>query len=141
MNAKAVITKSTQMTPALFEKLACPCCGWQNDHGRVPMMHLIDNIQDAIRILELHGQENVAFKVHSAWRCEKHNRKAGGGKHSQHTVNAAIDGHFEADDFPIYILSREVIECLHDFRLGGGVGYYRWGLHLDVRGKRVRWSA
>lgn len=137
MKNLTTITKSTQMTPSLFEKLRCPCCGYEAN--RRSMMSIIDNIQDAIRILELHGRERVVFKVHSGWRCPKHNKEVGGGPNSQHVKSAALDGHFETEGTTRILVAKAVLECLHELRLGGGIGTYNWGFHIDVRGKRARW--
>ncbi len=74
----------------------------------------------------------------SGCRCPKHNREVGGARESLHTQGRAADvmvfGKLENLDLGD-------VKALGLFRLGfGGVGIYRWGLHLDMRKKKTVWK-
>lgn len=86
--------------------------------------------------------------IGSGYRTPEWNRKQGGATKSQHAQGKAIDLHVPAGG-PSWTLA------LADFHgkarmfarmepLVGGLGLYRWGVHLDVRtraaGRLVVWS-
>ena len=62
-------------------------------------------------------------------------------RHSQHFKGNAVDFHFETE----VSLKEQVVrllEILDILQVGNrvGLGVYRWGFHLDVRGTKARWG-
>ena len=84
------------------------------------------------------------LRVLSGYRTPAHNRTVGGARHSQHVQGRAIDlapprgWTIEGFHAVVRAVARE------DPRIGA-VGYYRWGVHVDIRSRRagrlVAWSA
>lgn len=75
------------------------------------------------------------FNITSWYRPEPFNRRAGGARNSTHLVGAAID--FTVEGMTGKELSRELSDWT------GGMGIYHHIpqiLHLDVRGRLVRWG-
>lgn len=80
---------------------------------------------------------DVAFSPNSAFRCNRHNEREGGAKHSQHILGFAVDiprleGHTVTS-------MAEVAKTVKDFA-DGGIGLYDTFIHLDVRGVYARWD-
>ena len=91
-----------------------------------------------------HACGDHPLRVLSGYRTSAHNRTVGGARHSQHVHGRALDlapprgwsvKRFHA---VVRTVARE------DPRIGA-VGYYRWGVHVDIRSRRagrlVAWSA
>ena len=80
------------------------------------------------------------IKVHSGFRCKRHNFKIGGAKKSYHTLGLAVD--ISCKRFPPKKLA-EIANNVLDFRYGG-IGTYKSWVHLDIRGilgdMPARWS-
>ena len=75
------------------------------------------------------------FNITSWYRPEPFNRRAGGARNSTHLVGLAIDFHVEG------MTGKEISRELREW--SGGMGIYRHIphiLHLDVRGRLVRWG-
>lgn len=73
--------------------------------------------------------------VHCVNRCPKHNKSVKGTPNSPHIKGRACDFHI--------IGLTNVI--LHDLVFGnnnlfGGIGFYKWGCHVDVGPKRMWWG-
>ena len=83
------------------------------------------------------------LRVLSCYRTAAHNKRVGGAATSQHVKGNAIDlatpAGMSTADFhnTVRALARRV-------KVIGGVGYYRWGVHVDTRprvyGRVVGWK-
>lgn len=62
-----------------LNEFKCKCCKQLPAEAWMHVEYLGDNVLDPVR--DVFGR---AIKVNSGYRCEKHNRKVGGAKHSQH---------------------------------------------------------
>ena len=70
----------------------------------------------------------------SGYRCPAHNRAVGGASGSQH-----MEG--KAADYRIPGMSNEQQRQLAEKHFpDGGVGFYNNFVHVDVRGRKARWS-
>ncbi len=106
-----------------LEELACKC-GECTTHINDINANLIYQLQ------KLRDNFGLPINIASGYRCEKHNEKIGGAKHSQHLQGRAVDistKNLSAADK--YRLIQQV------FRLGSfhGVGIGGNKLHVDVR--------
>ena len=119
---------------------------------------LLDKIE--LVIMELarwHGgtteDVQLALDVHSGFRAPDHNRRiARAARDSQHqygdaadvAIDANGDGKYTSVDSRMVGLAVEIVELRHP-DLVGGLGIYTSGhtrttyVHIDARGKRVRW--
>jgi len=71
------------------EEMACKCCG---------QVRIDEGFMDRLQYM----RENAGFqfKINSAYRCRKHNKRIGGASNSAHTQGRAVDigcSHKEAD--------------------------------------------
>lgn len=73
--------------------------------------------------------------INSAYRTETQNKKVGGATYSQHKYGTAADVCASG-------VKPEKIKAIAEEILGdsGGIGLYRWGVHIDVREKKARWN-
>ena len=109
-----------------WHDFACKCCG-----VILVSPKLIGRYS---RLIELVTPSTI--RIHSGYRCPKHNAEVGGSPWSRHMRGEALDFHIEgmtlADMYEI---------CRQEFY---GVGRYpRWnnpGLHCDVRDERKEWT-
>lgn len=69
-----------------LNEFKCKCCKQLPAEAWMHVEYLGDNVLDPVR--DVFGR---AIKVNSGYRCEKHNRKVGGAKHSQHLYGQAAD--------------------------------------------------
>jgi hypothetical protein len=119
---------------------------------------LLDKIELVIAELSRwHGGTSddvtLALDVHSGFRAPDHNRRiVRAAKDSQHqygdaadvAIDANGDGRYTAVDSRMVGLAVEIVELKHP-DLVGGLGIYTSGhtrttyVHIDARGKRVRW--
>jgi uncharacterized protein YcbK (DUF882 family) len=96
-------------------------------------------------------RDDVGFDVRSAFRTPLHNRVVpAAARDSRHQLGDAIDlsvdanrdGRVNSKDAKLVSMAVEIVERLHP-ELAGGMGIYtRAGtayVHIDARGKRVRW--
>ena len=80
--------------------------------------------------------------IGSGYRTARWNRRQGGARKSQHPQGRAIDCHRPAGLklVPFHFLAREFARIEP---LVGGLGLYRWGVHLDIRirsGRLAFWN-
>lgn len=91
----------------------------------------------------------VPFEVHSGFRTPMHNRLVrSSARDSRHQLGDAIDvavdanrdGRVNSKDAKLVALAVDIIERSHP-ELEGGMGIYTRGsyVHIDARGKKVRW--
>lgn len=106
----------------------CKCCGGLPENGMNPkLIELLQAIREKI---------GKSITVISGYRCEKHNHKVGGAKHSQHVLGNAADVRVhgaEPDDFQHWLVLNFNKEC-------GGIGCYDAFTHIDVRDGHARWN-
>lgn len=102
----------------------CPCC----------KVNVVDyELLNALEAVRAHFGESVA--VTSGYRCDTHNKKVGGGKHSQHLLGKAAD--IKVRNVPI----DAVVSFLNDkYADKFGIGVYTSWTHIDVRQKLARWG-
>ena len=79
------------------------------------------------------------IKINSGFRCESHNEKIGGVKHSQHLLGKAADIVVDGinSEF-IYHYIQDQID--NGEMLQGGLGLYKTFVHYDIRGTKARWN-
>lgn len=75
-------------------------------------------------------------RINSGLRCKQHNANVGGATRSQHLYGTA------ADIGTIDGTTPEEMAAFAETLLPntGGIGIYSWGIHVDVRGSKSRWS-
>lgn len=79
---------------------------------------------------------NKAVSITSACRCDHHNRKVGGARHSVHKLGKAADIKVTG------IAPAKVADYLERTYPGRyGIGRYRSFTHIDVRGSPARWGS
>lgn len=109
---------------------------------------ILYKIIDLRKELEKAGHDKNAFKINSAYRTPKHNKRVGGAPKSRHIWGQAVDlrvsdvnkdGRYTKEDKQIIldILEHKVIKNQ------GGIGRYPGSraVHMDVRGYRARWDS
>lgn len=123
---------NTQPSPHLsWHELAC------NDGTVYPtkwrktrLIHLVDVFEDFRLTLG-----NLPLRIGSAYRTPTWNRKCGGTRHSQHCQGRALDilkpKHLSGKEF-----RRQAKEFAKNDPRVGGLGWYRWGIHIDIRPRR-----
>lgn len=70
----------------------------------------------------------------SGVRCKAHNTAVGGAKDSQHLYGLAADLHSEKSPEEMYRVAEETLGDT------GGIGIYKWGIHVDKRKTKARWD-
>ena len=104
---------------------------WRESRG-VPLALEFEVIRDALG--------GMPIRIGSAYRPPAWNRAVGGARFSQHMQGTALDLH------PVHCSVAELQEAAVQCRLlpGSrlrGVGFYPWGVHIDIReGRRVTWG-
>jgi zinc D-Ala-D-Ala carboxypeptidase len=78
---------------------------------------------------------HINDRNHSGARCLTHNREIGSSDSSQHPRCRAIDGEIEG------VTPKELYDYF-DLKYPDryGIGLYSWGVHLDTRKEKARWS-
>lgn len=73
-------------------------------------------------------------EIGSGYRNARYNASIKGAKNSQHVYGKAAD---------LYIFSAapEEVAAFADEQCFGGVGLYKWGVHIDNRSGRARWDS
>jgi len=77
-------------------------------------------------------KQEVAINVHCVNRCKEHNDSLPNSvPTSTHITGRAMDLHAPA--LPMAELHKSAEECFDEEGiLWGGLGYYNWGIHIDV---------
>lgn len=111
------------------EEFACRginCCG----HSAPVTTELIEALQTLRNIVD------APMVIASGFRCLTHNREIESRDTSQHTLGRAADV-----VTPRNLSVSEFYDIADGIPAFLGVGWYPWGLHLDVRnGIRTRWD-
>ena len=79
--------------------------------------------------------KDCPIHIESGTRCAFWNVMKGGEKGSQHLLGLALDLHT-----PKGMGLSEFQSIADEMNPNGGVGFYRWGVHIDARGERARWD-
>lgn len=111
------------------EEFRCKCGGKYCDGFPV------EPAEATVRALdEIRRRLGVPVTVSSGVRCERHNANVDGVKNSQHITGLAADLHSSVSPERM----KEVAEAV----LGntGGIGLYDWGIHVDTRATKARWT-
>ena len=119
------------------KEFACKCgCGF--DQVKPELISKLEKFR------ELCG--NKPMTVGSGCRCEKHNKKVGGAQKkydkngklisegSQHMYGTA------ADIYLVPGLNTDQMAKIAEQVGFDGIGKYKWGVHVDVRGYKARWD-
>ncbi len=120
---------NTKLSPNFTRKeFECPHC-----------QQLTIDMRLVSALEELRALVKKPLVVTSAYRCPEHNARVGGAQASEHVRGLAADvlvpkGLTLADFY-------QKVDTIALFK-NGGVGVYpeEGFLHLDIRGKRARWS-
>ena len=87
------------------------------------------------RLQAMRDEADKPIKVVSGYRCPDHNKTVGGASNSQHLFGRA------ADIFIVGIPLQEQYDLADKHFPDGGVGTgASWGVHVDTRGHKVRWT-
>lgn len=86
------------------------------------------------------------LELGSVYRTPRWNRQQGGAAAGQHPQGRAADPHpprarrgrvpFKLVAMPIALFHEKAREYAKLDRRVGGLGFYRWGVHLDIRARR-----
>ncbi len=76
-----------------------------------------------------------AVTINSGYRTEAHNKRVGGAPYSRHKYGVAAD--IAVSGVAPLEVARYAQTLLPD---KGGVGLYKWGVHVDVRAGKSRWD-
>lgn len=121
------------------KELKCRCCGVCHIQPKL----LIAAEAVRARCCEVAGHD-VPLHPNSGFRCTLHNdsiidrktKKRLSSPHSQHLIGGACDLR-TPKGFTVAQFA-EIAETVPQIE-AGGLGRYRWGIHIDVRGWRSRW--
>lgn len=115
-----------------FECQGKDCC----EHSAPVHPELIDGLQI------LRDMVGHRIDISSGFRCKRHNRKENGSKNSFHTLGMAADIACFDKKTGEQIISPEKLAQLAELVTAfntGGIGLYKWGIHVDVREHMTRW--
>ena len=112
------------------QEFACKCGKYCNGYPAEIDMNMV-KIADQIR--EKIGKP---ITINSGLRCKTHNSNVGGVSNSQHLLGKAADLGCPSGCTPDQMAS--IAESI----IGntGGIGIYSWGIHIDTRSEKSRWS-
>jgi len=124
-----------QLAPNFWaNEFACSCCKEYRIH--VTTLEGIQAIRDVARAAIHVGNTTLTTRntQGSGYRCPRHNAAIGSSGSSEHVRGTAADL-----SFPSGTVARlfQLCEDIPAFR-NGGLGRYRWGIHVDI-GPRRRW--
>ena len=110
-------------------EFACKCgrCGGFPAEPQEAMVRIADKIRAKI---------GKPITVNSGLRCKTHNANVGGVSNSQHLYGKAADLGCPSGCTPAQMASIAE-EIMGDT---GGIGIYAWGIHIDTRSAKSRWS-
>lgn len=103
----------------------CGCGGLHNGADINPRL-----VQVLERMRAIIGKP---LELSCGYRCPDHNAEVGGVSNSQHVLGNAADV-LRPDGVAQRDLFRAAVNAGAD-----GIGWYDWGVHVDVRGYEARW--
>ena len=109
------------------------------DGTKVPD-EFLPNVQEVANNLQiLRDYLKVPVRVTgSGYRSQKHNKKVGGAKFSQHLTASGAD--INADGYTPKELAKEIEKLIKEGKMKeGGIGVYKGFVHYDIRGTKARW--
>ena len=109
------------------------------DGTKVPD-EFLPNVQEVANNLQiLRDYLKVQVRVTgSGYRSQKHNKKVGGAKFSQHLTASGAD--INADGYTPKELAKEIEKLIKEGKMKqGGIGIYPNFVHYDIRGTKARW--
>jgi uncharacterized protein YcbK (DUF882 family) len=109
---------------ANFSKNEFSChCGCGTNHVNSDLVNALQLVRDAL---------NVSIHILSGVRCEFHNAKQGGARHSQHLLGNAADIFVDSMNVKALHDFIKTNNCIFGFR---GIGFYqkKGFVHVDVR--------
>lgn len=116
-----------------LSEFACKCGKCKHVEPPKKLQLLVDAIREKV---------GYPIIITSGYRCPAHNAAVGGAKNSVHMNGYAADLHIYAPNATANerkALTKKLQEVADELNTDGGVGFYSWGVHVDVRGRRVRW--
>jgi len=99
------------------------------------------NLTTTLTQLEVirHNLGGKPIMVHSGYRSPEHNREVNGARTSQHLYGLAVD--ISVKGKTSFWLAGKLKAMQDDgLLIPGGLGTYQRHVHIDFRGKIVRWS-
>ena len=116
-----------------FEKkeFACKCGKYCNGYPVEPDKKLVELLE------KIRKHFGVPVTINSGIRCKKHNSSpaVGGASNSQHLYGTAADIVVKG------VTPAKVAAYVETLLPGtGGIGIYKWGVHVDVRKTKSRWN-
>lgn len=92
--------------------------------------------EQLVKLLEkVRKHFGVPVTVNSGIRCKTHNANVGGASASQHLKGTAADIAVKG------VTPAKVAAYVETLLPGtGGIGIYKWGVHVDVRKTKSRWN-
>lgn len=110
-----------------------------NDGTPVPKIYYpnVKELATNLQVLRDHIGEAVLI-TGSGYRTEKHNKKVGGAKFSQHLTASGAD--INARSYTPKELANVIEELIREGKMKeGGIGVYKGFIHYDIRGTKARW--
>lgn len=114
------------------EEFRCKCGGKYCNGYPVDIDANMVKIADEIR-----SRIGKPIQINSGIRCKTHNANVGGVSNSQHLYGTAADLGCPSGCTPAQMASIAE-EIMGDT---GGIGVYPWGIHIDTRSTKSRWSS
>ena len=97
----------------------------------------VQEVADNLQILRDYIKEPL-YVSGSGYRTEKHNKKVGGAKFSQHLTASAAD--ITAKNLTPKELAAVIEKLIAEGKMvQGGIGIYPGFVHYDIRGTHARW--
>lgn len=122
--------------PEYFEKkeFRCPCgeCDGFPVEPQEAMVRAVNEIRRRLGVPVTIVRDDGSGG--SGVRCAKHNAEVGGVANSQHLYGLAADLHSSKSPEEMYAVAEDVLGET------GGIGLYRWGIHVDTRPVKARWD-
>ncbi len=110
-------------------EFACKCGGtYCNGYPAEPAEATVRAVDEIRRRL------GVPVTISSGLRCPQHNANEGGVSNSQHLYGIAADLHSSVSPQRMKEVAEEVLGDT------GGIGLYDWGIHVDTRATKARWT-
>ena len=109
-------------------EFACKC-GKHCDGYPVEPSEALLRVLDAIR-----EETGLPVYINSGIRCAQHNEAVDGANNSRHLYGDAADIRCPGKT------PRELYNIADKLLPNGGVGIYDWGVHVDTRGAKARWT-